>query len=101
MARLEIDLHGQSNFAFIFAALNSSKDRIELFQTVRHINFIDFVDFKYQDSFKEFIANFRKIESIEGISTESFNPLQIFIDAGKRVPKVFWSPSEKQVAEKV
>ena len=53
------------------------------------------------NSFKEFITHFTKLDSIEGITTSNFNPLQIFMDAGKRVPNVFWSPGEKEITELV
>jgi len=59
---------------------------------VRHINFVGFSNFIDQNSFKEFITHFAKLDSIEGITTENVNPLQIFLDTGKRVPKVLWSP---------
>jgi hypothetical protein len=68
---------------------------------VRHINFVGFNNFKDMNSFKEFITHFTKLDSIEGITTPNFNPLQIFMDAGKRVPKVFWSPGEKEITELV
>ena len=66
---------------------------------MRHINFVGFNNFIDQNSFKEFITHFAKLDSIEGITTENFNPLQIFLDTGKRVPKVFWSPGEKEITE--
>ena len=59
---------------------------------MRHINFVGFSNFIDQNSFKEFITHFAKLDSIEGITTENVNPLQIFLDTGKRVPKVLWSP---------
>ena len=59
---------------------------------MRNINFVGFNNFIDQNSFKEFITHFTKLDSIEGIITENFNPLQIFLDTGKRVPKVLWSP---------
>ena len=94
VVQLNIDILGSSNFSQIFQCLNEAKDQINLFQTVRKIH----IENVYQqnpniNSFKEFLVNFTKLESIEGITTSSFDPLEAFIKADKRVPKVIWSPA--------
>jgi hypothetical protein len=37
--RLELELNGQSNFSYIFDAINAKDDKFEMFRTVKHIHF--------------------------------------------------------------
>ena len=77
------------------------KDSVKMFRTVKHIKFVQIINFNEQNSFKEFVMNFSKLDSIEGITTDLFDPLKLFIESGKRVPKVFWSPGENENTEKI
>lgn len=54
------------------------------------------------DKIKYFFTRFKNLHTFKGITEDEFNPLDVFIKEGKRVPSISWTLPEKQdLREKV
>jgi len=48
------------------------------------------------DKIKHFFTKFKNLKKFKGITEEEFNPLDVFIKEGKRVPSISWTIPEKE-----
>ena len=48
------------------------------------------------DKIKLFFTRFRNLQTFKGITEDEFNPLDVFIKEGKRVPCISWTLPEKE-----
>lgn len=49
---------------------------------------------------KKFLTRFRGLKTLKGITEEEFNPLDGFIQEGKRVPSLSWTMPEQEALRK-
>jgi hypothetical protein len=48
------------------------------------------------DKIKYFFTRFRNLHTFKGITEDEFNPIDIFIQEGKKVPSISWTLPEKE-----
>jgi hypothetical protein len=70
------------------------------FESVHTIKLYQIRYLKDTPLFKVWLTRFRGLKCLKGITEAEFNPLDIFIEQGKRVAEISWTLPEKEAERK-
>lgn len=72
------------------------------FESVHTIKCYQIRYLKDMDKIKYFYTRFRNLHTLKGITEDEFNPLDVFIKEGKKVPSISWTlPEKDELRQKV
>ena len=92
---LKIDTIGDRNFTKMLKIMIDDP-HFPWFESVEIIKCYQIINLKDMDLMKFFFTKFRNLRTLKGITEEDFNPLDMFIKEGKKVPCISWTLPQKE-----
>lgn len=92
---LKIETVGDRNFTKMLDIMMADSN-FPWFESVHTIKCYQIRYLKDMDKIKYFFTRFKNLFTFKGITEDEFNPLDVFIKEGKKVPSISWTLPEKE-----
>jgi len=92
---LRLETVGDRNFTKMLKIMMADPN-FPWFESVQTIKVYQIRYLQDMELVKHFFTRFRNLQTLKGITEDEFNPLNVFITEGKKVPCISWTLPEKE-----